>query len=169
MATYIALIRKGRGTDFGVDFPDFPGCITAGRTLDEAVAMAREALALHIRGMAEDGDAIPDPGNLETIMADPENADGVAVLIDVPASRPVIERVNITLDRRLLQAIDARVASEGTTRSGFIATAAKHALRSEPSAPVAGRGEESGMAESAARYRPPPSAAGKRNKPRRQR
>ncbi len=28
MATYIALLRKEKDTDFGVDFPDFPGCIT---------------------------------------------------------------------------------------------------------------------------------------------
>jgi predicted RNase H-like HicB family nuclease len=33
MTAYIALIRKEPDSDFGVDFPDFPGCVTAGRTL----------------------------------------------------------------------------------------------------------------------------------------
>ena len=44
MSTYIALIRKDPDSDYGVDFPDFPGCVTAGSTLDEARSMADEAL-----------------------------------------------------------------------------------------------------------------------------
>ena len=58
-----------------------PGRITAGRTLDEARAMAIEALALHLQGMIEDGNAIPDPSSLETIMADPRLAQDVSSLI----------------------------------------------------------------------------------------
>ena len=57
MANYIALMRKGEGSDYGVEFPDFPGCVTAGRTLDEARRMAAEALALHVEGLREDGEA----------------------------------------------------------------------------------------------------------------
>jgi predicted RNase H-like HicB family nuclease len=49
MATYIALLRKDEDSDFGVDFPEFPGCITAGKTLEEARRRASEALKLHIR------------------------------------------------------------------------------------------------------------------------
>jgi predicted RNase H-like HicB family nuclease len=44
MTTYIALLRKEEAGDFGVDFPDFPGCFTAGRTLEEAHKAASEAL-----------------------------------------------------------------------------------------------------------------------------
>jgi predicted RNase H-like HicB family nuclease len=54
---YIAYLHKDRDSDYGVSFPDFPGCITAGKTLDEASRMAAEALALHIQDMIEDGDA----------------------------------------------------------------------------------------------------------------
>ena len=50
MTSYIALIHKEPRSDFGVSFPDFPGCVTAGRTLDEARKMAEEALALHVDG-----------------------------------------------------------------------------------------------------------------------
>ena len=46
---YIAYLHKDRDSDYGVSFPDFPGCITAGRTLDEASRLAGEALALHIQ------------------------------------------------------------------------------------------------------------------------
>jgi predicted RNase H-like HicB family nuclease len=63
MAHYIALIHKDADSDYGVSFPDFPGCITAGATLDEARAMAAEALAMHIEGLGEDGEAIPEPSS----------------------------------------------------------------------------------------------------------
>jgi predicted RNase H-like HicB family nuclease len=48
MVTYIALLRKETGSDYGVSFPDFPGCVTAGRTLEEARRLAAEALAFHV-------------------------------------------------------------------------------------------------------------------------
>lgn len=48
MAHYIALIHKDANSDYGVSFPDFPGCISAGSTLEEARRMGAEALALHI-------------------------------------------------------------------------------------------------------------------------
>ena len=78
MPSYIALIHKDPDSDYGVSFPDFPGCISVGATLDEARGMAEEALAFHIDGMTEDGNAIPEPSSLETIMADRQNLDAVA-------------------------------------------------------------------------------------------
>ena len=53
MTALIALIRKDAASDYGVGFPDFPGCVTAGRTLDEARRMAAEALELHVDLVAE--------------------------------------------------------------------------------------------------------------------
>lgn len=85
MASYIALIHKDAESDYGVSFPDLPGCVTAGTDLDDARAMAAEALALHLVGMAEDGEAIPEPSSLEAIMSDPENRSGIAILVAVPA------------------------------------------------------------------------------------
>jgi predicted RNase H-like HicB family nuclease len=49
-ASYIALLRKENGSDYGVEFPDFPGCVSAGRTLEEARRAAHEALELHLEG-----------------------------------------------------------------------------------------------------------------------
>jgi predicted RNase H-like HicB family nuclease len=51
--TYIALIHKEADSDYGASFPDLPGCVTAGATIDEVLSMAKEALALHIEGMLE--------------------------------------------------------------------------------------------------------------------
>ena len=57
----IAYLHKDPNSDFSVSFPDFPGCVTAGRTLEEARHMAVEALGLHINGMIEDCEGIPAP------------------------------------------------------------------------------------------------------------
>ena len=83
MADYIALIYKDADSDFGVSFPDFPGCITAGSTLEEARRMAEEALRGHIRLMVEDGDAIPAPSTFDQVMTDAENRDGAAMAVAV--------------------------------------------------------------------------------------
>src|SRR3712207_4177362 len=75
MTGYIALVHKDEGTSFGVSFPDVPGCISAGETLDEALANAAEALAGHLALMREDGEAEPRARSLEAIGADREWAD----------------------------------------------------------------------------------------------
>lgn len=124
MTDYIALLRKSEDSDYGVDFPDFPGCITAGITLDEAKDMAIEALTLHIEGMRADGDGPPAPSELSTIMADPDNRDAVAFLVSVPAIREKAVRVNITIAESVLHRIDAAAKNRGTSRSGFLADAA---------------------------------------------
>lgn len=62
---YPALIHKDPDSDYGVSFPDFPGCVSAGKTLAEASRFAEEALALHIEGMLEDGDTLPEPMSIQ--------------------------------------------------------------------------------------------------------
>jgi len=126
MTAYIALLRKDTDRDFGVEFPDFPGCVTAGTTLDEARRMADEALRLHVEGMIEDGDALPAPSALDAIMQDAANAAAVAFLVDVPSEASRVVRVNITLPEELLQQIDKATKN----RSRFLAEAARAALRS---------------------------------------
>ncbi|MDP3853605.1 type II toxin-antitoxin system HicB family antitoxin [Phenylobacterium sp.] len=127
MAHYIALIHKDPASEYGVSFPDFPGCVSAGATLDEARAMGAEALALHIEGMVEDGDALPEPSSLEAVMRDPENRDGVAILIPVDAKAKAV-RVNVTIPDDALRQIDAYAEAHGYTRSGFLVAAARKAL-----------------------------------------
>lgn len=51
----------------GIMFPDLPGCVSSAKTLDEALYMASDALALHISGIEEDGDAIPQPSDCLTL------------------------------------------------------------------------------------------------------
>lgn len=128
MRQYIALIHKDADSDYGVSFPDLPGVISTGSTLDEARDMATEALALHIEGLIEDGEAIPEPSSLEDVMANAENKDGVAVLIAAPAAIAKSVRVNVTFPSDVLDQIDQYAEREGFTRSGFLAQAAKKAM-----------------------------------------
>jgi predicted RNase H-like HicB family nuclease len=87
MSGYIALVHKDEGTSYGVSFPDVPGCISAGDTFEEAVALAAEALAFHFAGMREDGDPIPAPRRFEDLKCDPEfvaDAAGAIVTMVTP-------------------------------------------------------------------------------------
>ena len=124
MTAYIGFIRKDQGSDFGVDFPDFPGCVTAGRSLDEARGMAAEALVLHVQGMTENRESIPGPSSLDAVMSDPGNRDGVAFLVEI-ATRPAkAVRINVMLPEDLVEAIDRTT----TNRSRFLAEAARMKL-----------------------------------------
>ncbi len=89
---YFAIIRRDDGSDFGVEFPDLPGCVSAGRSLYEALLMGSEALALHLHGLAEDGEAIPAARLLEAVEA--TGGDVVAVVALAPAQGITVERVS---------------------------------------------------------------------------
>jgi predicted RNase H-like HicB family nuclease/uncharacterized protein (DUF1778 family) len=130
MRQYIALIHKDADSDYGVSFPDLPGCVTAGVDLDDARRMAEEALALHLAGMAEDAEPITEPSSLEAVMAKRENRDAVAILIKAPPATAKAVRVNMTLPEDELELIDKFAAEQGYTRSGFLLHAAKLAIAS---------------------------------------
>jgi predicted RNase H-like HicB family nuclease len=121
MRYYVALVRKDAHSDFGVEFPDFPGCISAGTTLREAAEGAAEALALHVRGMVEDGETIPGPSELDDVR------DASAVPILVPMAEPTgkVMRVNVTFNADVLAIIDTDAAARAMTRSAYLAAIAR--------------------------------------------
>jgi predicted RNase H-like HicB family nuclease len=116
---YIAYLHKDKKSDYGVSFPDFPGCITAGRTLEEARRMAAEALAVHIQGMVEDGMVVPEPSKLDDLESDPDLRQGVAVLVTAESPEKRV-RINITARESQIAEIDRRAKEAGLTRSGYI-------------------------------------------------
>lgn len=63
-----------------VTFPDLPGCITCGNSDEEAYTMAKEALALHLFGLEDDGELIPRATLLNQITVEDNQA---VVLIEV--------------------------------------------------------------------------------------
>ena len=127
MRQYIALIHKDPESDYGVSFPDLPGCVTAGVDLDDARRMAEEALALHLEGIEEDGEPVPEPSSLEAIMTDRPNREAVAILVRAPTNEKAV-RVNVTMPPDELDRIDKYAAAQGYTRSGFLLHAAKKAI-----------------------------------------
>jgi len=130
MRHYIGIIHKDRLSNYGISFPDFPGCISAGKTLDATRSSGEDALAFHVRGMIEDGLPIPSPSNLEKTMRNPDFRDGVAVLVPLRELDKAI-RVNITMTEETLREIDVYAEQHGLTRSGFLQVAAKKALKEE--------------------------------------
>lgn len=120
---YIAYLHKDNHSDYGVSFPDFPGCITAGRTLEEAARMAREALALHIQGMIEDGEPVPEPSKLDEVAKDAAKQGAIAFMVRVDAPDATV-RVNITARESQIAKIDELAEAAGLTRSGYMVRAA---------------------------------------------
>jgi len=124
---YIAYLHKDKNSDFGVSFPDFPGCITAGRTLEEARHLAAEALTLHIAGMLEDGDALPEASTLDELADDPEMENAVAFLVSAETPEKTV-RVNITARESQIEAIDRLARERGMTRSAYMVQSSIRAL-----------------------------------------
>jgi predicted RNase H-like HicB family nuclease len=128
LTTYIALLRKDPDSDFGVDFPDFPGCITAGSTLEETRAMAHEALEGHIECMVELGQTIPGPSLLEMVMADPQNAEAIPFPVTVPDRLTGRSEVGVCVAAGDLEKLDALAEKRGTTRPALLAEALRRLL-----------------------------------------
>ncbi len=119
----IAIELGDENTAFGVVVPDLPGCFSAGDTLDEAMAGAEEAIALWIDATLDSGAAIPTPSSIDTIRLNPEFAGWIfaIVVIDPALLDDTIERINITLPRRVLKRLDALARAAGSSRSGYVA------------------------------------------------
>ena len=128
MPQYVALIHKDPDSDYGVSFPDLPGCVTAGSSLDEARTLAEEALSFHLDGLTQDGDAVPEPSSLDAIMSDIDNRSGVAILVAAPGRSPRSVSIDVTFPEEMLGDIDRYAQSQGLTRSGFLARAAKRLI-----------------------------------------
>lgn len=69
-----------------IEFPDLPGCLPCADTQEEAFRNAKEALGIHLYGMEQDGDVIPDPTPISQLQPD---EGGVIVMVEVfmPAIR----------------------------------------------------------------------------------
>jgi predicted RNase H-like HicB family nuclease len=135
---YRALIVQDEADEtedgYGVVFPDLPGCISSGDTVEAAYEHAFEALALHVEGMTEEGLALPDPPPFDAPLPDwlasvPGRIER-AVLVPVKLPGRAM-RISITMDKGLLARLDAVAATRGETRSGYIAQAVRQRMERE--------------------------------------
>lgn len=128
MRYYTAIIHKDEGSAYGLTFPDLPGAFAASDDWNSIPAAAAEALDLWFEDMPD-----IEPASLEEIRkredVAAELADG-AVLMPVPyiPADTAVQRVNITMERGLLRAIDETAKERGMNRSSFLASAARREL-----------------------------------------
>ncbi len=129
MSHFIALVHKEKGSAYGVQFPDVPGCYSAADKMDDLVANAAEALSL----FAED-EALPQPRSIERLAKDKAVAAELATgafLVAVPliSNDTRVVSANISLERGVLKAIDHEAKRRKLTRSAFLAQAARNEMR----------------------------------------
>ena len=129
---YVALVH-GKVGAYSVSFPDILGCVGAGNDIDAALLDAGKALSFHVQGMVADGEKVPTARSLEVIKSDHsihemlEDASFAYVSLIEDLGSP--KRVNFSIDRGLLSAIDDEASLRGVTRSAFLASAARKELQ----------------------------------------
>ncbi len=124
MQFLVVLHTETDRTDYGVTVPDLPGCVSAGDTLEQALANAGEAILGHLEVMIEDGNPVPEPNSMVPSLGPGQMIGAVKVnLAELEALRETV-RLNISMARRTLERIDEAAKLAGTTRSGFLAMAA---------------------------------------------
>ncbi|MGB8363416.1 MAG: type II toxin-antitoxin system HicB family antitoxin [Rhizomicrobium sp.] len=132
MSRYIALV-DGKTGAYGVVFPDLPGCTAMGKTMDEAVSNAAEALRDWVEVTEENGGKIPQPRSLEAIRRDPVVKSALALgagLAAVPLVRETGKPVkaNLSIDSGILAAMDEEASRRRLTRSAFVELLARTML-----------------------------------------
>ena len=122
---YPVVIHKDKNSDYGVTFPDIPGCFSVGTSIEEALTMSQEAAECHIEGMLLDSEPIPVPTSIESHRENPDYKDGLWALVDIDISKLSLKakRVNITIPERLLNTVDNYARNHGETRSGLLSQA----------------------------------------------
>ena len=122
---YPVVIHKDENSDYGVTFPDLPGCFSAGDTIEEALVNAQEAAECHIEGILLDSEPFPVATTIEKHKDNPDFKDSLWALVEVDLSRLSLKskRVNITMPERLLNSLDYFAKKHGETRSGLLTQA----------------------------------------------
>lgn len=140
MRYYVALIHKEKDSAFGASFPDFPGCVTVGKTIEEAIERAADILAAHVTGMREDGDPIPEPRSVAQIRKARDEwvdfTDATVAMIPLLDRTGKPKAVNVSLDTGFLQSIDRYAEAIGSTRSTVLTEGGTLLMRMRPASKV---------------------------------
>lgn len=68
MSEYLVIIERAEG-NFSAYSPDLPGCVATGDTKEETLLRMREAIAMHLDGLREDGLPVPPPSSSAEYLA----------------------------------------------------------------------------------------------------
>lgn len=131
---YPIAIEMGSDTEaFGVVVPDIDGCFSGGDSLEDAMENVKEAIAVHLESLAEDGVEIPLATEISNHINDESLKGFVWAMVDVDVSRYLgkAEKINVTLPSRLIRLIDDKVGKDKQfkSRSAFLASGAEKLLR----------------------------------------
>jgi predicted RNase H-like HicB family nuclease len=119
---YPAVVERGPKNSFGAWFPDFPGCVAAGPSRDEAIRRAEIAVARAADALAERDEELPLATPIEEIVL-PKNCNFIAwFIVGVEPPNPS-ERINIYLPRNLIAQVDSKATELGMSRSSFFGMA----------------------------------------------
>ncbi len=130
---FLALIDRATDGAYGVAFPDLPGCVAMGKTLDDALRRAAVVLAEFAAHARATGGRMRKPATAESLLADPEVKEQLAAGSVVAYVPLVLEsgralRANLSIDAGLLEAIDDAAQAAGLTRSAFLTSAAREKI-----------------------------------------
>ena len=120
----IAIHPGNRRTAWSVVVPDLPGCFSADdESIDGAISKTKEAIELWIETALDLGQDVPRPSAIATLQKQKAYKGCVWAVVEIDPAllSSDIERVNITLPRRVLARLDAKARKVGESRSGFIA------------------------------------------------
>jgi len=106
---------------FGVVVPDLPGCFSAGDTLDEALDNAREAVATWLESELDHGEGVPAPTTVDEHLKKYKGWIPSVVEIDLADVLGEVERINISLPKRVIRRLDAQAERAQVNRSAYIA------------------------------------------------
>ena len=122
---YPIVLHKEKDSDYGVTIPDVPGCYTAGSTIEEAIAMAQEAIQCHLEGLLIDKEPLPLSSSIEENQKNPDFENGIwaIVVIDIAKLSIKSKRVNITIPETVLHSVDKYAKQHGESRSGLLTQA----------------------------------------------
>ena len=124
---YIGLAEKVRD-GYSVFVPDFPGFGSEGKTLKAARKNAREGLIAHIELLLESREVIPHATSIDNVMKLPDAKGCVPLFISVVSPAGKAQRINITMDSALINAVDNAAHIQHKSRSALLAEAAQRLL-----------------------------------------
>jgi len=130
---YLGVVEKDEDSAFGMWFADMPGCFPASDALEDLPREAALLLRQHVEALESAGRPVPAPRSLAEVMAEPEVRAALAhgattLLVPLLADGGRTVRVNVTVERGLLEQIDAAAETRGLSRSAFLAQAAREKI-----------------------------------------
>ena len=115
---YPALI-DGESGAYGIVFPDLPGIVAMGTTIEEVICRGEEALQDYVLEAVKDGTDLVCPTALEDVEVPPGNVLTSILLVHVEPEKPSV-RLNLVLDAGIAQAIDSEARRRGITRKTYV-------------------------------------------------